>query len=97
MGGRRQQLDVLTQRWRARREARRDAGGERPPADPERQARATAAFPYRTLSPAAYAEQHGAAMVGFVYDEFSYDDPQLDAWLQELGDLLRQRRGPGNG
>jgi hypothetical protein len=31
-------------------------------------------------------------MIGFTYDEESFADPDLDAWLLELGRLLRQRR-----
>jgi hypothetical protein len=32
-------------------------------------------------------------MVGFTYDEERYVDPILDAWLMEVGRLLRARRG----
>jgi hypothetical protein len=31
-------------------------------------------------------------MVGFTYDEARYADPDLDAWLLEVGRLLRERR-----
>jgi hypothetical protein len=31
-------------------------------------------------------------MVGFTYDEASYADADLDAWLAEVGRLLRERR-----
>ena len=89
----RSRLDELTRRWRERHEARRGALRDRPRADPERQARATAAFPYRSISPAAYADAHGENMAGFTYDDERYDDPALDAWLLELGELLRARRG----
>jgi hypothetical protein len=30
-------------------------------------------------------------MVGYTYDAYSYADPQLEAWLRQLGDLLRAR------
>lgn len=85
---RRQRLDQLTRRWRARHEARVAADG-RPPADSEREARATASFPWRTQSAAEYAATHGSAMVGYTYDAYSYSDPALEAWLLELGELLR--------
>jgi hypothetical protein len=86
-------LETLTQRWRARHEARRSSVPQRPRADDERQTRAASAFPYRAESPQAYADAHGQAMIGFTYDAYRYDDPQLDAWLLELGDILRTRRG----
>ena len=91
---RRQRLDRLTDRWRARHEARVAAEG-RPAADAEREARATASFPWRDQSAADYAATHGAAMVGYTYDAYTYSDPALEAWLRELGELLRlhERRG----
>jgi hypothetical protein len=91
---RRQRLDRLTDRWRARHEARVEAEG-RPAAGGEREARATTSFPWRTQSAADYAEIHGAAMVGYTYDAYTYSDPALEAWLRELGELLRlhERRG----
>jgi hypothetical protein len=30
-------------------------------------------------------------MVGYTFDAYSYADPALDAWLRELGALLRAR------
>ncbi|HSM37992.1 MAG TPA: hypothetical protein VK838_01580 [Candidatus Limnocylindrales bacterium] len=88
----------MARRWRARHDARRETGtGDRPPADEERQARARAAFPYRDVPPAAYADQHGREMIGYTYDEFTYDDPELDAWLGELGRILRERRAGTDG
>jgi hypothetical protein len=87
---RRQRLDRLTGRWRARHEARVLAEG-RPRADREREARARAFFPWRTESAAEYAATHGAAMVGYTYDAYSYEDGELEAWLRQLGDLLRAR------
>jgi hypothetical protein len=86
----RERLTELTDRWRARHDARRPAG--RLPADPDREALARRAFPYRTSSPAEYVAEHGADMAGFTYDESSYADPDLDAWLLEVGRLLRERR-----
>ncbi len=87
---RRERLDVLTDRWRRRHDQRRRAG--RPPADPDREALAARAFPFRTQSPEAYVDEHGADMIGFTYDDEAYADPQLDAWLVEVGRLLRARR-----
>ena len=87
---RRKRLDRLTDRWRARHEARVASEG-RPRADPEREARALAFFPWRTQSAAAYAATHGAAMVGYTYDAYTYADAELEAWLRELGQLLRAR------
>ena len=87
---RRARLERLTHRWRSRHDAGRPA--ERPPADEEREERALSSFPFREVTPADYAERHGAAMTGFIYDEYRYPDPQLDAWLVELGRLLREGR-----
>jgi hypothetical protein len=87
---RRARLEQLTDRWRARHEARLDAG-DRPAADAERETRATAFFPWATETPAEYAARYGAAMTGYTYDAYSYTDPKLEAWLRELGEILRQR------
>jgi hypothetical protein len=91
---RRQRLERLTERWRTRHEARRATSG-RPPADAEREIRADALFPWRTETPAEYAARYGTAMIGYTYDDYTYADPGLTAWLQELGEILRQgsRRG----
>lgn len=53
---------------------------------------AARAFPYRSQLPAAYVAEHGADMIGFTYDDERYADPVLDAWLVEVGRLLRARR-----
>lgn len=65
--------------------------GSRPPADAEREARALAFFPWRTETPAEYAARYGAAMTGYTYDAYTYTDGRLEAWLGELGEILRQR------
>ena len=87
---RRARLERLTERWRARHEARL-AAGSRPLADAEREARANAFFPWRSETPAEYAARYGAAMTGYTYDAYTYADPALSAWLRELGEILRQR------
>ena len=94
----RTRLARLTDRWRARHEARVAADG-REPADAEREGRAREHFPYLSESPAAYAARHAEAMIGYTYDAYTYADPELDAWLVELGHILRQRseRSPGDG
>lgn len=86
----RSRLSLLTDRWRARHEATR--AERRPPADPERETLAMRAFPFRSQTPAAYVGEHGASMNGFTYDEARYSDEKLDAWLVEVGRLLRERR-----
>lgn len=86
----RDRLAQLTDRWRRRHDDRRT--GERPPAGAEREALAARAFPFRSMSPAAYVAEHGDDMIGFTYDEVRYTDAGLDAWLLEVGRLLRQRR-----
>jgi hypothetical protein len=88
----RERIDELTDRWRRRHEARRPAPGDRAPARPGREALAARAFPFRTTTPAAYVAEHGPAMTAFTYDDESYADPALDAWLLEVGRLLRDAR-----
>lgn len=88
--GPRTRLDRLTDRWRVRHEASLAAKG-REPADTEREARARAHFPYLSETPAAYAARHAEAMIGYTFDAYTYGDPHLDAWLVELGQILRQR------
>ena len=86
------ELARLTDRWRRRHDAARPAPDARPVADPAREALARRAFPFASVSPAAYVAEHGAAMVGFTYDEARYADADLDAWLAEVGRLLAARR-----
>ncbi|MDQ2940632.1 MAG: hypothetical protein M3R05_00425 [Chloroflexota bacterium] len=88
---RRARLERLTRRWRSRHDAARTA--ERPPADAERETRAHTLFPFREMAAADYVDRYGSAMSGFTYDEYTYGDPELDAWLVELGKLLQARRG----
>jgi hypothetical protein len=88
----RERLDELTDRWRRRHDARRTAPADRPPSDAEREALATRAFPYRSVAPADYVAEHGDAMTAFTYDDERYADPDLDAWILEVGRLLRERR-----
>lgn len=88
----RQRLGELTDRWRRRHEVRRRSGDARPWADADREALALRSFPFRAESPAAYVAEHGDAMSGFTYDDARYADADLDAWLLEIGRLLRERR-----
>lgn len=87
---RRARLERLTDRWRARHDARVAAGGPAA-ANPEREATASTFFPWRTETPGEYAARYGAAMTGYTYDAYTYADPKLEAWLRELGELLRAR------
>lgn len=57
----------------------------------EREALAARAFPYRAVAPADYVAAHGDDMVAFTYDDERYADPELDAWIVEVGRLLRER------
>jgi hypothetical protein len=88
----RERLEDLTRRWRLRHDRRRPRPAERPPAPPEREALAAQAFPYRATTPVAYVAEHGHAMTAYTYDDERYVDPVLDAWLLEVGRLLRARR-----
>ncbi len=88
------QLARLTERWRRRhnerRSARETSGATRQAADPERVERALRLFPYRDMAPAAYVAGFGDAMRGYTYDDYTYPDPELQAWLDEVGRLLRE-------
>jgi hypothetical protein len=86
----RRRLEELTDRWRARHDARRPV--DRPRATADREALAVRAFPYRTVAPADYVAEHAPDMIGFTYDEERYADPELDAWLLAVGRLLREGR-----
>jgi len=88
----RRDLDRLTRRWQQRHDARRDADPFRPRANPGREALARRGFPYRDVTPEAYVAEHGDVMPGFTYDDESYADADLDAWIVEVGRLLRERR-----
>ncbi|HEY7525363.1 MAG TPA: hypothetical protein VIA82_00805 [Candidatus Limnocylindria bacterium] len=88
----RRDLDRLTRRWQQRHDARRAADPSRPRANPGREALAKHGFPYESVSPAEYVAQRGEDMPGFTYDDESYADPALDAWIVEVGRLLRERR-----
>jgi hypothetical protein len=92
-------LDRLTARWRERHETRmgeaRAAGAPRALAEAERESLAAAAFPFRSMSAVEYVARHGDAMIGFTYDDERYRDAELQAWIDEVGGLLRARRsGP---
>ena len=90
---RKQRLQELTRRWQERRDERRRLqdrdGTPREAADPVRAARAASAFPFRRMTPADYVARHGSEMVGFTYDDYAYADAALQAWLDEVGRLLR--------
>ena len=88
----RDEISRLTDRWRLRHDARRPSVDARPPADPEREALAARAFPFASVEPATYVAEHGGDMVGFTYDEARYANEDLDAWLQDVGRLLRMGR-----
>ena len=88
----REELTRLTDRWRLRHDARRLSADKRPRAEPDREALAARAFPFGSVDPAAYVAEHGSAMTAFTYDDARYADPELDAWLLEVGRLLRLRR-----
>ena len=88
----RARLERLTDRWRERHDAARPDPDDRPLASPQRQVLAARAFPYRSVSPRAYVDEHGAGMFAFTYDDERYDDTELEAWLLEAGRLLQERR-----
>jgi hypothetical protein len=44
------------------------------------------------MTPEEYVADHGAHMTAFTYDDVRYADPELDAWLVEIGRLVRELR-----
>jgi hypothetical protein len=87
----RERLEHLTDRWRARHDARRPAVDERPLATADREAIAARSFPFRAVTPEAYVAERGPSMTGFTFDDASYRDAELDRWIVEVGRLLRSR------
>lgn len=59
-----------------------------PPAPPSRAADAEALFPYRAMSAEEYAAREGAGWVCFSFDDYIYENQELNAWLHTLGDIL---------
>ena len=88
----RHDLDRLTRRWQQRHDARHAADAFRTRANPGREALAKRGFPFADVTPSDYVAERGDEMPGFTYDDESYADPDLDAWIVEVGRLLRERR-----
>ncbi len=63
-----------------------------PLADPGREHDAAEIFPL-SQSPEEYAARNGHRWICFSFDNYRYRDPALNAWIQQLGDILFQRNG----
>jgi len=63
-----------------------------PPADPGRERDARELFPLN-MSPEEYAAMYGHEWYCFSFDDYRYSDPELDRWIQRLGDILFKRDG----
>ena len=61
-----------------------------PPADPGRERDARELFPL-DMTPEEYAAKHGHEWFCFSFDDYRYADPELDRWIQRLGDILFNR------
>ena len=87
----RERLDELTDRWRARHDARRPDADARPRADTEREALAASRLP---VSRGRADDVRGRARRRddrlHLRRGARYTDPDLDAWLLEVGRLLRE-------
>lgn len=66
---------------------------ELPLADSSREQLARERFPYREQTPEEYAARHAHQWVSFSFDDYRYSDPELDAWVARLGDILFRRTG----
>jgi hypothetical protein len=66
--------------------------GDLPPAPPDRERDARELFPL-DITPEEYAARHGKDWYCFSFDDYRYSDPELDRWIQRLGDILFNRTG----
>src|SRR5438874_8072505 len=63
-----------------------------PLATPSRERDARALFPLE-ITPDEYAALHAHEWYCFSFDDVRYADPELDRWIQRLGDILFKRNG----
>lgn len=61
---------------------------ERPMASEETEGRVRETFPIEQ-SPEEFAARDGYGWLDFPFARFRFRDPRLDAWIQEVGDILR--------
>ncbi len=66
---------------------------ELPLANPGREQLARELFPYREQTPEEYAARNAHKWMSFSFDDFRYADPELDAWIARLGQILFKRPG----
>lgn len=62
-----------------------------PLADPGRERDAREWFPIGKMSPEEYAAREGHRWYCFSFDDYRYADPEVDRWIQRLGDILFKR------
>jgi hypothetical protein len=67
---------------------------DRPPASPDRERDARELFPIAEMTPEEYAARYGDGWYCFSFDDYSYSDPELDRWIQHLGEVLPGRVTP---
>jgi hypothetical protein len=63
-----------------------------PMADPGREKDARELFPL-DMSPDEYAARNAHDWYCFSYDDYRYSDPEMERWIQRLGDILFVREG----
>jgi len=63
---------------------------ERPPASADRERDARELFPL-DMTPEEYAALHRQDWHCFSFDDYRNSDPELDRWIQRLGDILFER------
>lgn len=66
---------------------------ELPFANPGREQLARELFPYREQTPEEYAARQAHQWMSFSFDDYRYSDPELEAWIARLGDILFKRPG----
>ena len=58
------------------------------PAPPDRVRDALEFFPFREISAEEYAARESHKWLCFGFDNYTYEDPELNEWIHTLGDIL---------
>lgn len=61
----------------------------RKPAAPKFEQEIREQFPFETMSAEEFAARNASEILCFSLDEYAYSDAKLDAFMQRLGEILR--------
>ena len=59
-----------------------------PPAPESREEHALQIFPYKEMSPEEYAARNAHDWLCFSFDEYIYNNSELNEWIHTLGDIF---------